>query len=320
MGRPSGVVMPKLDGVAAEYRMWAEDKLAIELAESLTTLGLAEPSAWEEAKRSPTGYAHTALNRWIALHGGELVRQNFALNDTISDCPDPYSSEGERRGLLYLLVDPESAGYMILGPTLEMLGDVHPRLPVTFYSLLVGAIQRWVRVYDHRDALDRLEMWREWAEGEADQDEYEFPDVEGCVPPALKLKPLSPWQVRRIAGGTDNQLSRQLVQAALDLDSVSRRFRRPEISEETREAFMDSNPPLPALLVSFTRQDAVTGCFDEESQTFLEASPEPNMLVEFDPNNHASVRRAFDILAVLCETMAAASRLAAILPGNTNEA
>ena len=311
--------MPKLDGVSVEYRLWTEDRLAIKLAQSLTTLGLAEPGAWEETKHSPTGYAHTALTRWIALHGSDQVRQNFALNVTISDSPDLYGGETDRRGLLYLMVDPDSAGYMILGPTLEMLGDIHPRLPATFYRLLVGAIQRWVRIYDFTDALERVEMWREWAEGEGDQDQYEYPDVEGCIPPAMKLKPLSPKRVQRIVGNTRNQLSRQLLRAVLDLDSVSRRLRRPEISEETREAFMDSNPPLPVLLVSFKLQDAVAGCFDEESQNFLEASPEPNLLVEFDPADQQGVRRTFSILAVLCKTMAAASRIAAMLPGNGDE-
>ena len=82
---------------------------------------------------------------------------------------------------------------------------------------------------------------------------------------------------------------------------------------------MDSNPPLPALLISFKRHDAALACYDDESQAFLEASPEPNLIVEIDPTDQPGVRRAFDTLAVLCETMAAASRLAALLPGNNQE-
>ena len=82
---------------------------------------------------------------------------------------------------------------------------------------------------------------------------------------------------------------------------------------------MDSNPPLPALLVSFKRHDSISASFDDESQAFLEASPEPNLIMEIDPADHASVRHAFDTLGVVCETMAAASRLAALLPGNEPE-
>ena len=319
MGQASGVGLPKLDGAPVEYRISSEDPRAIKLAQTLTVIGIADPCDWEEAKRSPAGYVQAALMRWLALHGGEQVRENFALNATISGSPDLYCGEEGRQELLYLMVDPDSAGYMVLGPTLEMLERIHPRLPATFYHQFVGAIQRWVRLYDYRDAQDRVEMLREWAEGEADQDQYEFPDVEGCIPASMKLRPLSEKQVQRIADSTDDQLCRQLLQAALDLNKVSRRLGRPEISEETREALMDSNPPLPALLVSFKRHDSVCACYDDESQGFLEASPEPNLIVEINPSDHASVRRAFDTLAVLCETMAAASRMAALLPGNDQE-
>ena len=57
----------------------------------------------------------------------------------------------------------------------------HPRLPVTFFRLLVGAVNRWVRVYDYHDAEERVEMLREWYEGEENADQYEMPDVEGCT-------------------------------------------------------------------------------------------------------------------------------------------
>jgi hypothetical protein len=316
MGHWSGAILSKLDGVPVEYRLSAEDPRAIMLAQALTTLGLAEPRAWEDAKHSPTGYVQAALRRWLVLQGGEQVRENFTLNATISGSPDVYSDDDGHRGLLYLMVDPDSAGYMILGPTLEMLQVVHPRLPASFYHLLVCAIQRWVRVYDFRDAQDRVEMLLEWTEGEADPEQYEFPDVEGCIPQPMKLKRLSLKHVRQLAGGINDQSCRELLRAALDLNKISRRLRRPEISEETREAFMDSNPPLPALLISFKHHDAVSACFDDESQALLEASPEPNLIVEVNPSDRAGVRRAFDTLAVLCETMAAASRLAALLPGN----
>jgi hypothetical protein len=319
MGQGGGVVLPRLDGVPVEYCLSAEDSCAIKLAQTLTVLGTAEPSVWEEAKHSPTKYVQTALVRWLASHGGDQVQQNFALNATISGSPDLYGGEEGRQELLYLMVDPDSAEYMILGPALEMLEHIHPRLPATFYHLFVGAIQRWVRVYDYRDALDRVEMLREWAEGEPDQGQYEFPEVEGCIPRSMKLKPLSLRHVQRLAGSINDQLCRQLLQAALDLNKVSRRLGRLEISEETREALMDSNPPLPALLISFKRHDAVLACYDDESQAFLEASPEPNLIVEINPADRTSVRRAFDTLAILCETMARASRLAALLPGNNEE-
>ncbi len=320
MGQASGAVLPRFDGVPVEYQLSAEDARAIKLARTLTVLGIADPGAWDEAKHNPAGYVRAALKHWLALHGGEQVRENFALNVMISGSPDLYCGEEGRQELLYLMVDPDSAGYMVIGPTLEMLERIHPRLPATFYHLFVGGIQRVARMYDFRDAQDRVEMLKEWAEGEPDQEQYEFPDVEGCIPPAMKLKPLSVRHAMQAVGGTDDRICRQILRQAFDLNKVSRRLRHPEISEETREALMDSNPPLPALLVSFRSHDAVCAAYDDEAESFLEASPEPNLLVEIDPGDHASVRQAFELLAVLCETMALASRIMALLPGNDRQA
>ena len=320
MGHASGAVLPRLDGVPVEYQLSAEDPRAIKLGQTLTVLGIADPGDWDEAKHSPAGYVQAAVKRWLALHGGEQVRENFALNAMISGCPDLYCGEEGRQELLYLMVDPDSAAYMVLGPTLEMLERIHPRLPATFYHLFVGGIQRLVRLYDFRDAQDRVEMLKEWTEGEPDREQYEFPDVEGCIPPSMKLKPLSVRHAMQAVEGTDDRICRQIFRQALDLNKASRRLRRPEISDETREALIDSNPPLPALLVSFKPHDAICGAYDDEAEAFLEACPEPNLLVDIDPGDHASVRQAFEPLAVLCETMALASRIMAQLPGNDRQA
>jgi len=162
-------------------------------------------------------------------------------------------------------------------------------------------------------------MWHEWAEGEGGADQYEIPDVESCIPAEMKEEPLKARALRDLISQVQDDRLRGLIEAGLRLDRISQRLQRPEISDETREAFMDSNPPLPALLVSFKHNDSIVGVFEEEGQAMLEACPEPSFIVEIDPESAGSVRRAFDALAALCETMAAASSLAALLPGNKEE-
>ena len=130
------------------------------------------------------------------------------------------------------------------------------------------------------------------------------------------MEPLNAEDLRDLTNGIGDGVARRLIQAALDLDQVSRQVKPPEISEETREALMDCNPPLPALLVSFRHQDAVVAAFDEDSQAMLEAEPEPPFLAEIVPAHAASARQAFDSLAGLCETLATASRLMTLLPGS----
>jgi hypothetical protein len=316
MGRGDAAVLPRLDGTPAEYRIAEEENRAILLAEALTALDIADPRDWEGSDRSASRYILATLKGWIAKHGGEVIREQFALHASISSTPDLYADEDTGSNRLYLVMNPDSAGYVVIGPTLELLSAVHPRLPVSFYRLFVDAVRRWTRIYDFDDARDRVEMLREWLEGEQNPEEYELPDVEACIPAYIKGQPLDVETVRKLAHETSDGRIARILAAALDLSTVSQRVQRAEISDETREMYMDSNPPLPALLVSFRRHDAVAACFDEESQGMMEAEPEPNLIVEIDPCRQASVRQAFEALATLCETMAAASRLAALLPGN----
>jgi hypothetical protein len=316
MGPGCAAVLPRLDGAPAEYRISHEDPRAILLARKLTTLGIAEPQDWERAEHSTSGYILATLERWITRHGGKLIRQQFGLYALISSTADPCTEDGGDPELLYLIVNPDSAGYVVIGPTLDLLAGIHPRLPFTFYQLFVNAVRRWARVYDFEDALDRVEMLREWVAGEENPEEYELPDVEGCIPAYMKEQPLDAYAVRRIADEIKDERIAQILSSSLDLDKISQRHSRVEMSHETREVFMDSNPPLPALLVTVKRDDAVGACWDEESQGMLEAEPEPNMIVEIDPGETASVRLSFELLGTFCDTVAAASRLASLLPGN----
>ena len=129
MGHGSGAVLPRLDGVTVEHGVGGEDHRAILLARTLTELEIAEPRDWEQ---SPSRYVLSTLKRWIALNGGESIQAEFALDATLSNTPDRYSSEDISQARLYLTVDPESAGYIVIGPTLEMLSRIHRQLPVTF--------------------------------------------------------------------------------------------------------------------------------------------------------------------------------------------
>ena len=78
----------------------------------------------------------------------------------------------------------------------------------------------------------------------------------------------------------------------------------------------DCGEPLPALLAVFEKSDAIEGQFDEESQGMLEVTPEPNLIIRLNGDNLESVRDGFDRLAACCDTLACATRLMKIMPGN----
>jgi hypothetical protein len=316
MAPPSHVGLPSLEGVTSEQRFLADDSEAITLAESLVKSRIAIVEDWEKSGRDPTKYLWLTLQRWIQDHGGTAIDRRFDLDVTISDRLVDYSDERAPANTLYLIVDPEAAAFVLLNQTLDVLENEHRRLPSTFFGNFVGALNRWVRVYDYRDAEERVDMLRQWYEGEENADQYELPDVEGCTPECLKERQLSLRELMSLRQTTTNEIVRALIDGLFDLRGVSRMAKRPEFTEDMGEQLMDSNPPLPCLLAAFSQGDAVVGCFDDDSQTALEVIPQPNLIIPLKYSEPMSVRKAFRILGTACEALAAASRLIDLMPGN----
>jgi hypothetical protein len=313
---PCEVVLPTLEHVPVEQRFSADDREVIALAEILVTSDIAVTEDWEKSGRDATKYLLLTLQRWVRDHGGASVQRRFDLDLTLSDRLVDYSDERGPEGTLYLIVDPESAAFVLLKPVIELLQKVHPRLSATFLTYFVGSLNRWVRVYDYRDAEERVDMLREWYEGEEDSEQYEVPDIEGCTPKCLKERSLSLQGLKKLSGSVPRRAERALLLGLLDLYWISQQAKRPEFTEDMGEQLMDSNPPLPCLLAAFSSGDAVVGCFDDEAQTAMETTPQPNLTIPLELSDPASVRQGFRTLGVVCDTLAAASRLIDLMPGN----
>jgi hypothetical protein len=159
-------------------------------------------------------------------------------------------------------------------------------------------------------------MLREWAAQEADADQYEIPDVQASIPPCMRQTALDENELAHLKDKINEPLATKLVEAALALDRVSAQAERPELSEDIGQQLSDCNPPLPCLLALFAEGDSVAAAFDEEAQGMLEVTPEPNLIIPFDPTDTESVREAFHVFGVACETIAAAGRLIDLMPGN----
>jgi hypothetical protein len=107
-----------------------------------------------------------------------------------------------------------------------------------------------------------------------------------------------------------------LVNAVLALNHLSAQVERPDLDDDTGQLLSDCNPPLPCLLAVFTDGDAISAAFDEDAQGMMEVEPEPNIIIPFDPSNAESVQRTFHTFGVACQTIAAASRMIDLMPGN----
>jgi hypothetical protein len=319
MAQGVGLLIPRLAGIPLIHRVVADDRLAVMLAKAVVELNIAVPRDWKRAEGDPTSFTRLTLERWIKTHGGQAIRRRFLLVATISDTPCEWTERDESKpNQLFLIVEPSEAscGCVTFGPTLQLLEKVHPRLPVTFYNLFVGALNCWIRTYDFRDAEERAETLREWASEEPDADQYEIPDVQGSIPACMRQPALDQVELARLNGKINDPLATKLVEAALALDHVSAQAKRPELGDDIGQQLSDCNPPLPCLLALFAEGDPVAAAFDEEAQGMLEVTPGPNLIIPFDPANTESVRDAFQVFGVACETIAAASRLIDLMPGN----
>jgi hypothetical protein len=162
-------------------------------------------------------------------------------------------------------------------------------------------------------------MVREWYESDPEAEQVELPDIERSIPEAMQKRPLTDRTIRQLMLTIRNPLIRQLMDRALELARLSNQAKRPDIGEEVREPLMDCGEPVPALVAVFEANDVVEGCFDEERHGMLEVTPEPNVLIPFNGEDPASATEAFSVLAILCETLACASWLISIMPGQPKQ-
>jgi len=319
MAQGSGLVLPRLEAVPLVRRLVADDRLVVMLAKGLLELDIAIAGDWKRAECDPISFIRLTLERWIESHGGPAVRHRFLLSAEITNTPSDWAEPDESRpNQLFLIVEPAEAtcGCAAFGPTLQLLEKFHPQLPATFFHLFVGALNRWLRVYDYRDAEERAETLREWAAQEPDADQYELPDVPGSIPSCMRQAALYESELASLKDRINDPLATKLVDAVLDLDHQSTQAERPELDDNIGEQLSDCNPPLPCLLAIFAEADAISASFDEEAQGMMEVEPEPNIIIPFDPMDTSSVQRTFHTFGVACQTIAAASRLIDLMPGN----
>jgi hypothetical protein len=319
MGVGDQLGIPRLDCVPIEHRFTAGDTASIALVRTLLELDIARAQDWVAANRDLRAYVLMTLDHWIAAHGGEAIKRRFDLYATLTGCLDEYSERKEENpdgSRLCLTIDPDKAGFVVLRPTLDLFEEVNPRASVTFFRLFAGALNKWIRVYDYRDAQERVAMLRDWVESEEDQDQYEIPDVEGCIPACMRCRPLGRKRLRNLRSQVKRKEARALLDAVLELSEVSEQATRPELTDEMCEELCDTNPPLPSLLAVFTQGDAIEGCFDEEAQTMTEVTPDPSVIIPLNAHDLESVQQAFHTFGVICKTLAAASRLIDRMPGN----
>jgi hypothetical protein len=295
--------LPSLAGQPVEYSHELRAELVYELCAALVREGLGTPEIWKECGESVLVFAKHAIMRAIGEDCWNLLQRNVEYHLEISDVADREGfDEVMGDGQLAIMVVCGGSGYLKIGPAIEALEAESPGLGAAFYWTLINALYRLMRVYNHDDALQYEERMQEYAEQDEEENkgQYEFPEVEKAMPDCIRLSLQKynhdRWNLgaRRLLRKHSNGRYRSWIGRLRRLQQLSRIRVRPTYSF-IEEGNYDS-PPLPSLLVAFKERDAVTACFDEESQYMLEGTSEPAVGVAFHPQNPEEVRQAVRIV------------------------
>ena len=313
------LILPNGRPVPTEFRLVEGERAAAKLALNFLEAGIGYADEWAASGGSATTFIQRSLNRWLDDHGRAKIQEHFFLDLVLSTSLDRYSygqpaASGDF-SRMFLTIEPESAGYVVLGPTLRILEAAHPRLPATFLHLFLGGLNRWIRVYDYRDALERLDRLREWYEDDPESDRIELPNIEASIPECVRLKPLSARGLAQVMNTLKDDRARHLMEQAMELARVSNSVAHSVIDDETRDLLSDCGEPVPALVAVFEQHDTIEGSFDEESQGMLEVTPEPNLVLPFDGTFPSSISESFASLMVFCRTLQLAANIAKAISG-----
>jgi hypothetical protein len=303
--------LPSLTDVRTEYSHEVNAELLYELCAALVREGLGTAETWKKCGGNTLAFAQHAMMGGIGAERGDLIQRNVEYHLEVSDQLVRAGSDAVlESGQLVVTVECGGSGYLKIGSAIDALEAEAEGLGAAFYWALTFALYRVMRIYNHDDALMYEERMRDYAaeDDEENRGQYEFPEVEKALPECIQktLKRECPDWRRR-----DRDLLRRFRNGKFSswferLRRLQRFSRLPlKQSRDYIEAGYYDEPPLPALLVTFKENDAITACFDEEGQYMMEGTAEPAVCVVFSPRKPDEVRHALRVverfIALNCE-------------------
>jgi hypothetical protein len=192
--------MPRIAGIAGTHLAWQGDRVAAVVGAGLIRAGIAQASSWPDAKNGTIAFVRSEIEAFIGRRGGASIRETFRLHTLLTGSLNDLSSNDREVDAArpYLTVEPSEAGYVELGHAVKLLEGEHPRRPATLLHLFLGALNRWIRVYDYRDAREHIERLPDWYSADPDSESVDLPDVEASVPACLGERPHSRRRLRAL--------------------------------------------------------------------------------------------------------------------------
>src|SRR5580658_1878461 len=164
------------------------------LARNMLLTGVGQPEDWERAKGDPVAFMLRTVQRTAAAFNRkaiDAVAHTDILFGTSPYISSWYEKEYEDPHRLFLAVEATHVSIIYLRPTLELLAKAHPRLPVTFYRLLLDGVSSWILCYGE-SACEAFYEWRMESYLEAKEN-----GEEGLEKPQSITSARSPWLAKR---------------------------------------------------------------------------------------------------------------------------
>jgi hypothetical protein len=289
--------LPVLDGVPTVYSHEFHAELIYDLCAALVLEGLGKPATWQECGENAQVFAQRTIMESVGEARWNLLKRNIEYHLTVSDVAERDGDDALlENGRLALTIECSGAGFLKIGPALDVLEKEAEGLGAAFYWTLTYALYRVMRIYNHDDALQYEERMREYAEeDEENRNQYEFPEVEkalpACIQKTLKCRSRdSIGEARRLLREHESGPCGSWIERLRRIERLSR------ISIQTDPNFREDGGydsiPLPSLVVAFKDHDAIIACFDEEGQYMLEGSSEPTLRIVFAPQKPEEVKLA----------------------------
>ena len=300
---------------------------AFGLARNLLLSGVGKPDDWGQANGDPVNFMLRTVERAAggfnrkAIDGVAHIDILFGTSPYISGW---HEKEHESPDRVFLAAEATHISIIYLRQTLELLGKVHPRLPATFYRLLLEGISSWILSYDE-SAAEAFFEWRMESYEEAKENGEEGlekpQDIATAKGPWLskRFKPLPESRTDELIGSLRGGApARRILEAVRTLQTLAKsRERTRPYCDVWDEYYPNGSFSVPFTILAFHDQDLVCQAFQSDEEDWMNGGEQqsPAFAVAFSPGDPAAIAAGFEEFRHFLRLLEALGELLALLPG-----